>query len=162
MPFSQNFSFTQKEKKRLYSKNYRKNNKEKIAARQKIYYENNKEKLIQYKKDIYQANDLSFFLSNLLSKTKHRAKNKGIEFDLSVFYIANRLIQINCMCELTGQVLTHEHNQPNTLSIDRIDSNKGYTKDNVQIVTYMANTAKNKWAQKDFITMCKMVVEKFA
>ncbi len=43
---------------------------------------------------------------------------------------------------------------PNTASVDRIDSNKGYTKDNVRLTTWIANRSKAAWSDKDFLNMC--------
>ena len=36
-------------------------------------------------------------------------------------------------------------------SIDRIDSSKGYTPDNVQLIATWVNRAKNNLSEKDFI-----------
>ena len=44
-------------------------------------------------------------------------------------------------------------------SIDRIDSSKGYTKDNIQIVTKTINLAKRSLSDDDFIQMCLEVSE---
>jgi len=44
-----------------------------------------------------------------------------------------------------------------TASIDRIDSNKGYIKDNCQIVSVMANLAKNDFSDEDMKEFCKQI-----
>lgn len=44
-------------------------------------------------------------------------------------------------------------------SIDRIDSNKGYTKDNVQLVHKDVNIMKNKYDQEHFLNICKLITE---
>jgi hypothetical protein len=49
---------------------------------------------------------------------------------------------------------------PNVVSIDRIDSNAGYVKGNVQLVSYMYNTAKNKFGEKDLLELCIDVLTK--
>jgi hypothetical protein len=43
------------------------------------------------------------------------------------------------------------------MSIDRINSDKGYTKKNVQLVCADVNVAKNDLKQKDFIKLCKLI-----
>ncbi len=48
----------------------------------------------------------------------------------------------------------------NVLSIDRIDSSKGYVEDNVQFVTYQINVAKGRHSNEEFIAMCQDVVNK--
>jgi hypothetical protein len=46
-----------------------------------------------------------------------------------------------------------------TASVDRIDSSKGYTKDNIQFVCFMANIAKNKFSCDELINFCNLVSE---
>jgi hypothetical protein len=41
-----------------------------------------------------------------------------------------------------------------TASLDRIDSKKGYTTDNIRWVHTMVNMCKNKYREEDFIKMC--------
>lgn len=48
------------------------------------------------------------------------------------------------------------------LSLDRIDSSKGYEIGNVQWVTKYINWAKNDLSQKDFIDLCIAVANKHA
>lgn len=44
-------------------------------------------------------------------------------------------------------------------SLDRIDSNRGYTKDNVHLVTFPINMAKNDYSHEAFIQLCRDVVQ---
>jgi hypothetical protein len=39
-------------------------------------------------------------------------------------------------------------------SLDRIDSSKGYAKDNIQWVHTMVNMSKNRYNQQKFVEMC--------
>lgn len=50
-------------------------------------------------------------------------------------------------------------NHPESLSIDRIDSSKPYTKDNVVLCCSAINRMKNKYQQGDFIKWCKLVAQ---
>ena len=45
----------------------------------------------------------------------------------------------------------------NTLSIDRIDSNKGYLKDNVVLVTGLINLMKNDLSDSEFRNIIKIL-----
>jgi hypothetical protein len=45
------------------------------------------------------------------------------------------------------------------LSIDRIDSAKGYTKDNVQIVCYIANTMKSNMNMSELLNICNNILK---
>lgn len=44
-------------------------------------------------------------------------------------------------------------------SLDRIDSNKGYTPDNVRLVAWIVNHCRGNLTDAEFIDMCKKVVE---
>lgn len=45
-------------------------------------------------------------------------------------------------------------------SLDRIDSSKGYTKDNVQLVAFIVNYMKNALSESEFLTICNGIVKK--
>ena len=45
-------------------------------------------------------------------------------------------------------------------SIDRIDSQFGYIKGNVQLVHKMVNMCKQQYEQEDFLRMCEAVANK--
>jgi RNase P subunit RPR2 len=62
-------------------------------------------------------------------------------------------------CALTGWDLSMEYGNC-TASFDRIDSNLGYTPENIQWVHSMVNMCKNKYTQEKFIAMCKAVADK--
>lgn len=51
---------------------------------------------------------------------------------------------------------THINNKFN-ISVDRIESNKGYTKDNIQLVCATVNIIKNKLPLDKFIEICKKI-----
>jgi hypothetical protein len=48
---------------------------------------------------------------------------------------------------------------PDRASLDRIDSSKPYTKDNIQFVSMIAQFAKNRWTGEELRNFCKAVVE---
>lgn len=61
-------------------------------------------------------------------------------------------------CALSGLPITISSTAKyNTASIDRIDSSKGYTKDNIQWVHKDINFMKRTYSQDYFIKMCKFV-----
>ena len=64
-------------------------------------------------------------------------------------------------CALTGMQMTYKfyEGRVNTnLSVDRINSTKGYSKDNVQLVCMAANQMKNDLSMEEFINMCESVL----
>lgn len=78
---------------------------------------------------------------------------------ISVYFTADDLKNLyekqNKRCALSGDFLPDIRKA----SIDRIDSSKPYTLDNIQIVTKEINLAKHVQSQQDFINMCKKVVD---
>ena len=45
-------------------------------------------------------------------------------------------------------------------SVDRIDCSKGYTKDNIRYVSFMANIARCDFSDEDLVEFCKAVSDK--
>jgi len=81
-------------------------------------------------------------VSAIWSRAKYRAKRKGWEFTLQ-----QEDIVIPEICPLLGiPLICHRGQggqQGNSPSIDRKDSKKGYTPDNIWIISNRANTLKN-------------------
>lgn len=76
----------------------------------------------------------------LLKNVKCRAKKKGMEFDLTLADI-----KIPSVCPVLGIPIAHsrERNAPTSPSIDRFDNTRGYTKDNIRIISCRANVLKS-------------------
>jgi hypothetical protein len=107
------------------------------------------EKWRQYTRKNYEA--------RLLSSIKSKCKRFNIAFDLELEDIV-----IPDVCPKTGiklTVHTERGKHYDTPSIDRIDPKKGYTKDNIQVVSFWYNIAKLNWDEKVFLDMCRKVVE---
>lgn len=94
----------------------------------------------------------------LLSKARERAKSKGIVFDLSFEWALQQLDSQDYCCArshmpfvFTNSRILGGATSPWALSFDRIDSAKGYTEDNVQLVCLMYNFAKNAFDDADVL-----------
>ena len=76
---------------------------------------------------------------------RRRAIKKGIPFTIKVEDIV-----IPKHCPVLG-IPIGPHSKPcdNSASIDRIDSNKGYTKDNIVVVSFKVNTMKSNGSIED-------------
>ena len=99
-----------------------------------------------------------------LSSIKRRAKRKNIDFDLTLEFILDLLKQQNYCCALTGDPIILAKKEPrknnnliNTASLDRKDSSKGYTKDNIQWLHKSVNDMKWHYPEKYFKEICKKV-----
>lgn len=80
---------------------------------------------------------------SLLSHLRASAKKRGIEFDLTTADIDE--IGIPISCPVLGIPLKFNKGKPldDSISFDRIESSKGYTKDNVIIVSNRVNRLKS-------------------
>jgi hypothetical protein len=96
--------------------------------------------------DAYQHIPENYYKSKYYSLSK-RAEKANLEFALTVEDIIE--LCAASKCPLLGIPLRVAHEsqgkglQPNAPSIDRVDSTKGYTKDNVWVISHRANTIKN-------------------
>lgn len=95
----------------------------------------------------------------IFSRIKHGAESRNIKFDISIEDLNKLFEKQNKKCALTGLdiffgKLTRDDN---TASLDRIDSSKSYTIDNVQWVHKDVNKMKQSLQQDYFIEMCKKI-----
>jgi hypothetical protein len=65
----------------------------------------------------------------------------------------------NNKCAISGVELVWKHHSKNKTSIDRIDCDKGYTEDNIRLVTQQINYAMSNFEYDWFLDMCKNVVK---
>ena len=92
------------------------------------------------------------------NKFEKNAKKRKIEFDISIEDVLKVYLDQGKVCSLSGipigwTTMGKLHN----ISIDRIDSNKGYYIDNIQLVYPKINMMKFTYSQDEFIDMCKLV-----
>lgn len=91
------------------------------------------------------------------------AEKRGMAFDLTMEELWNQFLKQDRKCALTGLDLVFVKNYRNakkfqTASLDRIDSTKLYTKDNIQWVHKHINRMKMNDSEEYFIEMCRKVV----
>lgn len=153
-----------KDKMKIYSSEYRKINKEKIKERLKTKYIQNKDYFKKYsaeqyktKKEAYKKRHDRWYctMHGKFCAWKRSAKYRNLEFSITEEY----LVSLPQICAYTGQELTFERNKPNTISLDRIDSSKGYIEGNVQFVCTNINYSKSDMSEQEFIEMCELVTK---
>lgn len=71
------------------------------------------------------------------------AKERGIPFDLTPSDIDDIGIPISCPILGIPIYFHKNHVKPDSISFDRIDSSKGYTKDNIVVISQRANSLKS-------------------
>lgn len=96
------------------------------------------------------------------NKFKSNAELRGLDWDLSLDDIADLMESQNSKCCLTGWSIEFPesgHPQKAPASIDRVNSNLGYIKENVQLVTRQVNMMKQAYTQEEFIKVCRAVAK---
>lgn len=99
------------------------------------------------------------FWKNINSGRGHN-RSKVLDMDIDIVYAWNLFIQQNRKCALTGIDLYFASGKKipkGNASLDRINSNLGYIKGNIQWVHKTVNIMKNKLDQNDFIQWCRLI-----
>jgi hypothetical protein len=97
----------------------------------------------------------------LLQSAKRKNK-KGRDFNIDLDFITERLGR--GVCEVTGIPFSYERKKGGrtnkyAASLDRMDSNVGYTKDNVRVVVWWYNLMKNDETDEYTLAFCQAVVK---
>lgn len=101
---------------------------------------------------IFREQNIKLFM---LKQAKQRAKQYNLEFDLD-----QDCIKIPMLCPVLNiplEISTSKQSD-NSPSLDRIDNSKGYTKDNVAVISWRANKLKSNaklWELKAIVEYMK-------
>lgn len=104
-------------------------------------------------------------LNRIVNAYRQNARSKGIIFELSNDDVKHLIFQ-NChYCNKSpSQIERSKHTDTVVLytGIDRVDSTKGYIKDNVVPCCERCNYAKNAFSEKMFLNRIKIIAEREA
>lgn len=90
--------------------------------------------------------------------TSSTQRARRLEFTVTITELWELFVAQRRLCALSGSPLHFGTTKaPATASLDRIDSSKGYTPDNVQWVHKDINMMKNQFDQQRFIDLCRAV-----
>lgn len=97
------------------------------------------------------------------SLIENSARKRNIEFSISIKDAWDLYLKQNKSCALSGisinfEPSTNKHENLRTCSLDRIDSKKGYTLDNIQWVHKDINIMKNRFNEDYFKDMIKKIM----
>lgn len=153
------------------AKEYNENNKEyfKQKGKEKYKKEDNSARYQRYKKDYLErrktfSKSIRGKLYDLLEAARGRAKCKNLPIDIDLEYLIDLHEQQNGKCKLTKIEFTFntrqdgQHFNPFNPSIDKIDSKKGYTKDNIRLVCVIVNLSLNEFGEDNFKLMCQSYI----
>ncbi len=109
-------------------------------------------------------NPLTVHLRRILSIALRRAKKKGIDFDLDYEFLMVLYEQQGGKCFYSGRKMIPKkvYNSQTELegcSIDRIDSSKGYVRNNVVLCCWQANVMKAQLSHDELVEWCKDVMK---
>ena len=111
------------------------------------------------------AGDLNKALNYHFMEARKGAKRRNIDFNLTFDDYKALYEKQQGLCALSGIEMTLLHGttkqqNPTKISTDRIDNNKGYSKDNIQLIAWQANCAKGTWTTEQLIEMCKNIASR--
>ncbi len=101
------------------------------------------------------------------SSLQKGAQTRGLPFDITMEYAYSILEQQNFKCSLSNMSIKLEpsaikkqhNNKLQTASLDRIDDNKGYIKDNIQWIHKELQSLKMNLTETQFLTWCHKISE---
>lgn len=110
---------------------------------------NSTKRLLERKRDLERRKNNP--RKEMWSRAKKRAKLKGIFFNLKI-----EDIHINKICPILNIPIEPQSGgaTDNSPSLDRIDSTKGYTKDNICVISRLANIMKAHATKEQIFLFC--------
>ena len=162
-----------REERKIYSKEYELKNRERIKAYRREWRQKNREK-INATRNAWtkkspkagawdRANPQRAFkgfeslLRTRFSAAKSYDKMHGYQNDLTMPFLLEMLKNQGEKCDGMGIRLTHDINSLRAVSIDRIDSNKGHTMDNVHLVSQFYNFGKRYHPESEALSVVKEI-----
>jgi hypothetical protein len=98
----------------------------------------------------------------IFSSAQSRAKVKNIDFSLTKHDILSLWNKQQGKCFYTYENMTHDTGSNSMVSIDRLDSSKGYSIGNVCLTIWEVNRMKNNIDFDRFITICRNITSNLA
>jgi len=86
------------------------------------------------------------------TQLKRKSKSKGLDFDLGKGFLYELYKKQNGKCFYTKMDIIHNEGifQDNSITVDRIDPNKGYIMDNVVLSSFNVNSFKGMMNENEF------------
>lgn len=114
----------------------------------------------------FDVRDKLTFLRTNLGRAHGRDNAKSINVNLDQLWEIGQRQEWKCAYTGTPLEFTRggdfgNNTNPNSCTIDRINSSIGYWESNVQLITWQANCAKNAMTHEQFLDLCKMVAKRF-
>ena len=101
-------------------------------------------------------------LTERFAGLRDRAIRNGLVVDFDKEYLRELWITQNQRCAISGVEMTtvfFSGRVPSNMSVDRIDSEKGYIRGNVQLVCMAVNQMKSDLSNEELLFFCNKIVE---
>ena len=103
-------------------------------------------------------------LTTLITSSRQRCRKSGHDHEVDTAFLLELYGLQEGLCALSGKEMTIQGERGtyeywHSISLDRIDSSRGYTKDNVQLVCTGVNYMKKDMNEEDFVEFCRCIVE---
>lgn len=122
----------------------------------------------QEKVSLYRTSSHKGIAAEIFRRKKHECKKYNLDFDLSIDWIINRLNEIDYKCELTGLPmrgikLNSEEKYTgfhlDSISMDRIVHDGGYTKNNIRFVLNQVNVFRSNASDDRMYTIAEALLK---
>lgn len=118
-----------------------------------------KECEIEYTLICNKKQSLSIRINRKLRSAKKEITKRNLPFEIDEKFVMELLEKQNWKCYYSGIQMNYEHGNPLSFTLDRKDSNLGYTKENVVAACHFVNKAKMELSVNKFIDMCGKITE---
>jgi len=112
-----------------------------------------------YNKGMYEKYNKVDSMEAVFTVYQKGAKYTGRQFDLSLTDFKRMWEQQNGLCWYSGIPMTTTVKDPNKVSIDRVDSSKGYTLENTVLCTKRVNLMKREMSVEEFHKLVVTIYE---
>lgn len=104
-------------------------------------------------------------LNCCVQQARARTERKQLPIDIDIRFLADMYKQQEGFCALTGikmetTPVPGRRTNPYVVSLDRIESHLGYTKNNVRLVIWCINRALGEWGEQQFEEVIKAYLRK--
>jgi len=99
---------------------------------------------------------LASYFSHILRSNRDRMKRRRLPVSITVTFLAKLLEDQQWKCYYSGLLMCLDKS-PQQVSVDRKDSNQGYTEGNVVLCCSAINLMKRDLDEADFISLCELV-----
>lgn len=112
------------------------------------------------KKSFLLKNDFEFYLKNKISFLNRKSIKKNIPFNIDKDFIYELFLKQEGKCYYTKIPIVHNVgcHQYDSISIDRLNPNGGYTKDNVVLASFNINSLKGMMNENEFKTFLQKIL----